>query len=50
MNLFYFVYLRPRNSAFDFYTKIGFECIGEEDIELDFGYLMEDFKMLKKLR
>jgi GNAT superfamily N-acetyltransferase len=36
------------NSAFDFYTKIGFECIGEEDIELDFGYLMEDFKMLKK--
>ena len=38
------------NSAFDFYTKIGFECIGEEDIELDFGYLMEDFKMLKKIR
>lgn len=37
------------NNAFDFYTKIGFECIGEEDIELDFGYLMEDFKMLKKL-
>ncbi len=37
------------NKAFDFYTKIGFECIGEEDIELDFGYLMEDFKMLKKL-
>jgi diamine N-acetyltransferase len=38
------------NKAFDFYTKIGFECIGEEDIELDFGYLMEDFKLLKKLR
>lgn len=37
------------NKAYDFYTKIGFECIGEEDIELDFGYLMEDFKMLKKL-
>lgn len=37
------------NKAFDFYTKIGFECIGEEDIELDYGYLMEDFKMLKKL-
>ena len=37
------------NKAFDFYIKIGFECIGEEDIELDFGYLMEDFKMLKKL-
>lgn len=37
------------NKAFHFYTKIGFECIGEEDIELDFGYLMEDFKMFKKL-
>jgi diamine N-acetyltransferase len=37
------------NKAYDFYTKIGFECVGEEDIELDFGYLMEDFKMLKKL-
>jgi len=37
------------NKAFDFYTKLGFECIGEEDVELDYGYLMEDFKMLKKL-
>jgi len=37
------------NKAFDFYTKLGFKCIGEEDIELDYGYLMEDFKMLKKL-
>ena len=37
------------NKAFNFYNKVGFECIGEEDIELDYGYLMEDFKMLKKL-
>lgn len=37
------------NKAFDFYIKLGFECIGEEDVELDYGYLMEDFKMLKKL-
>jgi GNAT superfamily N-acetyltransferase len=37
------------NKAFDFYTKLDFECIGEEDVELDYGYLMEDFKMLKKL-
>ena len=37
------------NTAFGFYTKMGFECIGEEDIELDFGYLMEDYKMLKPL-
>jgi hypothetical protein len=39
----------PEDAAFDFYIKIGFECIGEENIELDFGYVMEDFKMLKKL-
>jgi len=37
------------NNAFDFYIKLGFKCIGEEDVELDYGYLMEDFKMLKKL-
>lgn len=37
------------NSAFDFYKKIGFEKVGEEDIELDFGYLMEDYKLEKKL-
>ncbi len=35
------------NNAFDFYIKLGFKCIGEEDVELDYGYLMEDFKMLK---
>jgi GNAT superfamily N-acetyltransferase len=37
------------NSAFNFYKKLGFEKVGEEDIELDFGYLMEDYNLEKKL-
>lgn len=37
------------NKALSFYQKIGFEIISEEDIELDFGYLMEDYKMEKQL-
>ena len=37
------------NSAYNFYEKLGFEKVGEEDIELDFGYLMEDYKLEKKL-
>lgn len=38
------------NNALNFYEKLGFEIVGEEDIELDFGYLMEDYKMEKSLR
>jgi hypothetical protein len=30
-----------------FYEKLGF--VGKEDIELDHGYLMEDYKLEKKL-
>lgn len=37
------------NKALDFYIKIGFEKIAEEDIEIGNGYLMEDFIMEKKL-
>jgi GNAT superfamily N-acetyltransferase len=37
------------NSAFNFYKKLGFEKVGEEDIELDFGYLMEDYILEKKM-
>ena len=37
------------NKACSFYQKMGFEIIGEEDIELDHGFLMEDYKMEKKL-
>ncbi len=35
------------NKALTFYQKIGFEIIQEIDIELDFGYLMEDYVMEK---
>lgn len=37
------------NKAFTFYQKMGFEVIAEEDLLLDHGYLMEDYKMEKKL-
>ena len=37
------------NSALHFYQKLGFEKVGEEDIELDFGYLMEDYNLEKRL-
>jgi GNAT superfamily N-acetyltransferase len=37
------------NSALHFYQKLGFEKVGEEDIELDFGYLMEDYILEKRL-
>lgn len=37
------------NEAIHFYTKIGFEKVGEEDINIGNGYLMEDFIMEKKI-
>ena len=37
------------NKALTFYQKLGFEIIAEVDIELDHGYLMEDYVMEKKL-
>ncbi len=37
------------NLAHFFYKKIGFEVVAEEDIEIGNGYLMEDYKMEKKL-
>lgn len=37
------------NKALHFYQKLGFEIVGEEDIVLEHGYLMEDFMMEKKL-
>lgn len=37
------------NKAQHFYRKIGFEIVDEEDIELEFGYLMEDYIMEKQL-
>lgn len=35
------------NSATTFYKKIGFKIVREENIELEFGYLMEDYFMEK---
>ena len=37
------------NKALTFYQKLGFQIIEEIDIELDFGYLMEDYVMEKKI-
>jgi ribosomal protein S18 acetylase RimI-like enzyme len=37
------------NTAFDFYKNIGFEKVGEENIDIGDGFLMEDFIMDKKL-
>lgn len=37
------------NKALNFYKKIGFEIIAEENIEIGNGYLMEDYMMEKKV-
>ena len=37
------------NKAVHFYLKNGFENIGEEDVAIGSGYLMEDYIMLKEL-
>ncbi len=35
------------NKAKDFYLRLGFEIIKEEDIDIGHGYLMEDYVMQK---
>ncbi|MFV8334305.1 GNAT family N-acetyltransferase [Flavobacterium sp. XS1P32] len=37
------------NKAISFYKKIGIEVVLDEEILLDHGYKMEDYKMEKKL-
>lgn len=37
------------NKAFAFYNKMGFEVVAEEDLAIGNGYLMEDYKMEKKI-
>jgi len=37
------------NNALGFYQKLGFEIMGEINIEIGRGYLMEDYMMEKKL-
>ncbi len=38
------------NKAVNFYLRTGFVKIGEEDIDIGNGYLMEDFVMRKEIR
>jgi len=37
------------NSAKKFYKKNGFTVVKSEDIELEHGYLMEDYVLVKSL-
>lgn len=37
------------NTAYEFYKRLGFEQVGEENIDIGQGYLMEDFIMEKVL-
>jgi GNAT superfamily N-acetyltransferase len=37
------------NKAYAFYKKVGFEVVGEEDLAIGNGYLMEDYKMELKI-
>lgn len=37
------------NKAIDFYQRMGFEIIDNEDIDIGDGFLMEDYVMSKKL-
>ena len=37
------------NPAFDFYAKCGYTKIGDEDIDIGRGYLMEDYILAKEL-
>ena len=37
------------NKAKDFYEKLGFAAIGEENIDIGNGYFMNDYVMEKKL-
>lgn len=38
------------NKAIDFYKRQGFDVIGEENIDIGEGYLMEDYIMEKKIK
>lgn len=37
------------NKAYTFYKKMNFEVVAEEDLDIGNGYLMEDYKMEKKI-
>lgn len=44
-----FLNVNRYNIAQEFYKRLGFEIVHEEDIEIGQGYLMEDFVMEKPL-
>ncbi|UOK43843.1 MULTISPECIES: GNAT family N-acetyltransferase [Flavobacterium] len=44
-----FLNVNRYNNAQEFYKRLGFEIIHQEDIEIGNGYLMEDFVMEKPL-
>ena len=37
------------NKATDFYKHLGFVIVSEEDIDIGYGYLMEDYVMIKEV-
>lgn len=41
---------RNNTKALEFYKKNGFEIVGEEDIQIGQGYLMEDYILEKDLK
>lgn len=44
-NTFISLNVNKNNKAIEFYKSIGFEKVGEEDIDIGNGFLMEDFIM-----
>lgn len=41
--------MNRNNKSFGFYNKMGFEIVGEEDINIGNNYLMEDYILEKKI-
>lgn len=48
-NHFLFLNVNRYNIAQEFYKKLGFSIVHEEDIDIGNGYLMEDYVMEKKI-
>lgn len=48
-NQYLFLNVNRYNIAQEFYKKLGFEIVHEEDIDIGNGYLMEDYVMEKKI-
>jgi ribosomal protein S18 acetylase RimI-like enzyme len=48
-NQYLFLNVNRYNIAQEFYKRLGFEIVHEEDIDIGNGYLMEDYVMEKKI-